>query len=97
MRTIHRTSLPTRVPRSRNDHEDGGPTIQLPAAEPAAPLASVYLLSSIYGDERYRDFPADAFPAELNFVNGFTAQGTRDPRCDDGHQQEREHNRIITG
>ena len=23
---------------SRDDHEDGGPTIQLPAAEPAAPL-----------------------------------------------------------
>ena len=30
---------------SRDDHEDGGPTIQLPAAEPAAPLASVYLQS----------------------------------------------------
>ena len=23
---------------SRDDHEDGGPTIQLPAAQPAAPL-----------------------------------------------------------
>ena len=35
-----------------DDHEDGGPTIQLPAAEAAAPSAIVYLQSSITAETR---------------------------------------------
>ena len=34
---------------SRDDHEDGGPTIQLPAAEPAAPLTVIYWFEYIRG------------------------------------------------
>jgi hypothetical protein len=41
MRTIRRSRLPSRSSWSRNDHEDGGPTIQVPTAEFAAPLASI--------------------------------------------------------
>jgi len=33
---------------------------------------------------------------EFSFVNGFAADRARYSRCDDGYQQEREHNRIIT-
>ena len=38
MRTTRHTSLPRRILLVSDDHEDGGPTIQLPAAAPAAPL-----------------------------------------------------------
>ena len=41
---------------SRDDHEDGGPTIQLPAAEPAAPF-DLSAASSIRGEGRAIELP----------------------------------------